>query len=153
MAVHERSAGFVVYRVRPVDGPGVDRVEYLLLDYGRHWDFAKGHVEKGEDDLAAATRELAEETGLTGVRVVPGFAHEIAYFFRHKSKGLTRKVVVFFLAEAPADAPVTLSHEHVGHAFLPAEPAVRRVTYANAKQVLRLAHEHLLAHPEQVGPR
>ena len=78
MAVHERSAGFVIYHVRPGDGPAGDRAAYLVLDYGRHWDFAKGHVERGEDDLAAATRELAEETGLTGVRVVPGFAHEIA---------------------------------------------------------------------------
>ena len=143
MAVHERSAGFVVYHVRPGDGPVADRAAYLLLDYGRHWDFAKGHVEAGEDDLAAATRELAEETGITSVRVVAGFRHEIAYFFRHKAKGLIRKTVVFFLAEAPPDAQVRLSHEHVGYAFLPIEPAVKRVTFANAKQVLKLAHAHL----------
>jgi 8-oxo-dGTP pyrophosphatase MutT (NUDIX family) len=149
MAVHERSAGFIVFHVRLGDGPAVDRLTYLLLDYGRHWDFAKGHVEKGEDDLTAATRELAEETGLAGVRVVPGFAHELAYFFRHKSKGLVRKAVVFFLAETPTDA-VALSHEHVGYAFLPIEPAVKQVTFANAKKVLRLAHEHLIAHPDQV---
>ena len=150
MARNERSAGFIVYR-RPPAGPAAAAspdapvgVEYLLLDYGRHWDFAKGHVEKGEDDLAAATRELAEETGIRGVRVVPGFRHEITYFFRHRSKGLIRKVVVFFLAEVPSEA-VTLSHEHVGYAFLPAEAAIERVTFANAKQVLRLAHEHLQA--------
>ena len=146
MAVHERSAGFIVYHVRPGDGPAAGRAAYLVLDYGRHWDFAKGHVEKGEDDLTAATRELAEETGIAGVRVADGFRHEITYFFRHKSKGLIRKTVVFFLVEAASDA-VRLSHEHVGYAFLPIDEAVKRVTFANAKQVLRLAHEHLVARP------
>jgi len=50
MARQERSAGFVIFRCPPLSSH-----EYLLLDYGRHWDFAKGHVEEGEDDLAAAT--------------------------------------------------------------------------------------------------
>lgn len=146
MPVHERSAGFVVYYVRPGDGPAAGRATYLLLDYGRHWDFAKGHVKEGEDDLVAATRELAEETGIRDVRVVPGFRHEITYFFRHKSKGLIRKTAVIFLAEAASKA-VTLSHEHVGYAFLPPDRAGKQVTFASARAVLRLAHERLQAHP------
>ncbi|MDB5297323.1 MAG: hydrolase [Phycisphaerales bacterium] len=150
MPTTERSAGFVVFHVRPGDGPAAGRVVYLLLDYGRHWDFAKGHVEPGEDDLAAATRELREETGIATAAVAPGFAHEVTYFFRHKAKGLVRKTVVFFLARAATDA-VALSHEHVGYAFLPVAEAVRRVTFANAKQVLRLADQHVAAHPELLG--
>jgi len=124
--------------------PDARDVEYLLLDYGRHWDFPKGHVERGEDDLAAAVRELQEETGLTDPRVVPGFQHEIVYYFRDRKKGLVRKTVVFFLAEVPA-GDVVLSHEHVGFEFLPYEQAARRVTYATAKAVLRAAHGHLTA--------
>lgn len=151
MAVHERSAGFILYRVEPGDGPAAGRVRYLLLDYGRHWDFPKGHVEKGEDDLGAATRETDEETGITDLRVVPGFRHEIAYFFRHKAKGLIRKTVVFYLAEARAGQQVKLSHEHKGYAFEPFEPALRRVTYASAKQVLRAADAYLAAHPQEVA--
>lgn len=37
---------------------------YLLLRAYRYWDFPKGIVEAGEDPLAAATRELFEESGL-----------------------------------------------------------------------------------------
>src|SRR5436309_15613837 len=117
----ERSAGFIACRwprtrPGPPDGqlfPAVpaDTIEYLLLNYGRHWDFAKGHVHPDEDDLAAARRELAEETGLTDARVVPGFQHEIVYFFRDRRKGLIRKTVVFFLAEL-STRDVVLSHEH-----------------------------------------
>ena len=143
MAHNERSAGFILYHVRPGHGPRLARVEYLLLDYGRHWDFPKGHVEVEEDDLQAAQRELREETGISGVRVVPGFAHELTYFFRHKSHGLIRKTVVFFLAEAQPDAEVRLSHEHKAYAFESIDAALKRVTFATAKQVLRAAHEQV----------
>ena len=51
MARLERSAGFICFR-RQDDAPG--GVEYLLLDYGRHWEYAKGHVNQGESDLDAA---------------------------------------------------------------------------------------------------
>ena len=50
MAHLERSAGFVIYHQNAQQGP----VEFLLLDYRRHWDFPKGHVEAGEDDLDRA---------------------------------------------------------------------------------------------------
>ncbi len=117
--------------------------EFLLLDYGRYWDYAKGHVEKREDDLTAARRELAEETGITEIEVIPGFAHEIEYFFRQKRKGLIHKKVIFFLARAKS-RQVTISDEHTGHAWLPAPAAVERVTYASSKQVLKEAIAFLM---------
>jgi len=143
MARHERSAGFICFRRRRGERDGV---EYLLLDYGRHWEYAKGHVDLGESDLDAALRELREETGITDVHVVEGFRHELVYFFRDRHKGLIRKTVVFFLAETSVtDADVLLSEEHVGFAFLPYDLAVKRVTFAGARQVLRAAHERLSA--------
>jgi 8-oxo-dGTP pyrophosphatase MutT (NUDIX family) len=147
MALQERSAGFIIYRVRPGDDAPLARIDYLLLDYGRHWDFPKGHVEAGEDDFQAAHRELAEETGIREVRVVEGFAREITYFFRHKKRGLIRKTVIFLLAEVAADAKVTLSHEHKGFLFEPFDVAIKRVTFPTAKQVLKAAHEFLERFP------
>ena len=146
MARNERSAGFIAYHATPGLEGQAARVEYLLLDYGRHWDFPKGHVHEGEDDLAAAVRELEEETGITNPRVLEGFRHEIVYYFRDRRKGLIRKTVIFFLAEVSA-RDVVLSHEHVGFIFLPFDEAVKKVTYATAKQVLRAAHAHLTRPP------
>src|SRR4051812_15253217 len=137
MARNERSAGVVVY----YDDPG-GRL-FLLLDYGRHWDFPKGHVEKNEDDRGAALRELQEETGLAGASLDNSFAHEITYFFRdRRTKALIRKTVVFFLARTESNT-ITLSHEHVGYIFLPIAEALKKLTFPAAKQVLRLAAAHL----------
>ena len=38
---------------------------YLLLRAYNHWDFPKGMVEAGEEPLAAAIREVREETLIT----------------------------------------------------------------------------------------
>ena len=139
MARQERSAGFVIFHR---NGGGATDIEVLLLDYGKHWDFPKGHVEKGEDDLAAAIRELREETGIDDARVIEGFQQEIIYFFRHPKRGLVRKTVVFFLAEVHRKT-ITLSHEHTGYVFLPFQQARDKLTFPTARKLLDAAWEFL----------
>jgi bis(5'-nucleosidyl)-tetraphosphatase len=139
MAREERSAGFVVFHRNAV---GAGDVEFLLLDYGRHWDFPKGHIEKGEDNLTAATRELREETGIDNAKQVDGFFNEIVYSFRHPKRGLIRKTVVFFLAESP-HKKITLSHEHTAYDFLPFGQAREKLTFPSARMVLDAAREFL----------
>lgn len=56
------SAGIV-----PVFRGDADEILFLLLRSYRYWDFPKGLVEDGEEALAAAIRELTEETGLERV--------------------------------------------------------------------------------------
>jgi 8-oxo-dGTP pyrophosphatase MutT (NUDIX family) len=56
-----RAAGVVVFRRT---GRGI---YYLVLRAYNNWDFPKGLVEAGEDQLTCAKRELKEETGLSGV--------------------------------------------------------------------------------------
>jgi len=56
-----RAAGVVVFR-RTARGP-----YYLVLRAYNNWDFPKGLVEAGEDQLTCAKRELKEETGLAAV--------------------------------------------------------------------------------------
>jgi bis(5'-nucleosidyl)-tetraphosphatase len=59
----KRAAGAVV--VRPTDAGW----RYLVLRAYRNWDFPKGVVEPGETPLAAALREVEEETSLTDLEL------------------------------------------------------------------------------------
>ena len=58
MTERRLSAGVVVVR------EGADGLRFLLLRAYLNWDFPKGHVENGEEALAAAVRETEEETGI-----------------------------------------------------------------------------------------
>src|ERR1700722_976824 len=135
MAVQEQSAGVVVFRQAP-------QRHYLLLDFGKYWNFPGGHLKPNEAPQDAARRELAEETGIEAVELVTGFVRQITYFFRDKKKVLIRKTVIFYLAQT-ATTEVKLSDEHVGFAFLPHQLARQRLTYASARQVLDEAEEFL----------
>ena len=135
----EISAGVILFRSRPAR-------EYLLLDYGSHWDFPKGHIEAGEDPQTTAARELQEETGIRDARFVSGFKEGMRYFYRKAGEGML-KVVVYFLAETPT-GEVTLSHEHAGYLWLPYEAALKRLTFKNARDLLTRAH----AFPEAKAP-
>jgi 8-oxo-dGTP pyrophosphatase MutT (NUDIX family) len=132
----QHSAGIVLFR------ESESTRLFLLLDYGRHWDFTKGHIETGEAHRVAAIRELQEETGITDVEMIPGFQREIVYFFRDQKKGLVRKTVTYFLAKTHAEK-IVLSDEHVGGEFLLFDEAVRRLTFASSRQVLKQAVEFL----------
>jgi len=138
MTRQERSAGFVLFH-RPSDASGRS---YLLLDYGKHWDYPKGHVHDGEADLDAAKREVAEETGISDVSIVDHFAEEITYFFKARDRSLIRKTVVFFLGQVMT-TDVRLSDEHVGFAFLDYHQARSKLTFATARALLDKAERFL----------
>jgi len=136
--MEERSAGALVFRETPSS-----RL-YLLLEYpAGHWDFPKGNIEKGEVPEETMVREVREETGLRSIRVVPGFAQVIEYYYNRGGKRV-HKQVTFFLAEATdPNESVTLSFEHRQFAWKPIEEALKVVSYQNSRRLLRAAEQQL----------
>lgn len=155
MNFDEKSCGIVLFRQK--DGINL----FLLLNYpGGHWDLVKGHVEGEETEHQTAARELLEETGIADVHFVDGFREEISYEYRRgrrpsRSQGsqgavpgvvpvrkLSRKQVVFFLAKTNLEN-IKLSHEHKGFKWLPYGAAYNKLTFENAKNLVKKAHEFL----------
>jgi 8-oxo-dGTP pyrophosphatase MutT (NUDIX family) len=131
----EKSCGAVIFKR---DG----NRKYLLLHYeGGHWDFVKGHVEKNESETDTVRRETEEEAGIRDLAFIQGYRQPISYYYKRAGKTVYKEVI-FYLVEARTDA-VRLSREHVGYDWLPYDKAQYRLTYKNAKETLRKAHEFL----------
>jgi 8-oxo-dGTP pyrophosphatase MutT (NUDIX family) len=132
----ERSAGAIVFHRK--DG----KIEYLLLHYeAGHWEFPRGNIEQGETEEETARRETKEETGITDVAFIDGFKETSAWFFTREGKTV-HKEAVYFLAETK-QKDVAISFEHQDHAWLPFEQAIEKVTFKNAKEILRKADDFL----------
>jgi len=143
MIAFEKSVGAVIFRKED------SKIYYLLLDYGNeYWGLAKGHVEEGEKEIETLKREVAEETGITDLKIMDNFRETIRYSYfpkdkekekRHKGKTmLIFKKVVYYLAETRAK-DIGLSHEHFDFVWLPFEDAISKISYKSPKKVLEKA--------------
>lgn len=94
-------------------------------------------MEKGESEVDTALRETREETGLMDVSIIDGFRERISYYYRRSGKTVFKEVVFYVLEAKSGD--VQISGEHVGYAWLDYAQAMRRLTYKNARNVLRKA--------------
>jgi bis(5'-nucleosidyl)-tetraphosphatase len=141
---NEFSAGAVIFRM---DGP---TPLYLLLHYyfkGNYWDFSRGNLESGENEMEAASREIREETGLTAgdLSFIAGFKETVQWFYTWQNVRRTKRVT-YFLAES-RKAEVQVSHEHSEYKWLPFADALRQMSYDNSKSVLRKADAFLRKNP------
>ncbi len=140
--IQEKSTGFLVFRENDIR-------EFLLLHYpAGHWDYPKGHVEKGETELETALRELEEETGIkqSHIDIVEGFRETIDYFY-HKRYDMSHKQVVYFLGRSQTK-DVQISREHQNYIWLEYGEAMDRLTFKNAKNLLEKAQEFLESEEE-----
>jgi bis(5'-nucleosidyl)-tetraphosphatase len=121
MKAHTLSAGVIPVRFFP------DRRRYLILRAFNYWDFPKGVVERGEDPIAAAIREVEEETGLTGLsfRWGKGYQETAPY-------GIG-KVARYYLAETASGEPFLPVNPKLGR---PEHEELRWATYEEAMSLM-----------------
>ena len=125
----EHSCGIVLFHAKKI----------LLLKYkgGGHWDFPKGHIEKGESETETTLRELREETGISNVKLFSNFREKIEYSFR-RGRSIIKKQVIYFLGETEEN-DITLSHEHTDFIWANSDDALNIVTYQKSKSILNKA--------------
>lgn len=102
-----------------------------------------GHLDPGENDITAATRETEEEAGLKEFNdyeiVDKNFTIESSYHVKDKPKR-----VVYWLGEVKdPQTKVTLSHEHQAFKWVKLHDAFEIVRYDEMKRVLNVAEQFL----------
>lgn len=134
---YAKSCGVIIFHI-PENSKDKNDYKFLLLHYeSGHWDYVKGHVEKNETEIETALRELDEETGLKDVNIIKEYKEDLSYIFSH-NKQLINKTVVYFLAESKTN-DVTISHEHIDYIWLPYKEALEKLTFENARNLLKKA--------------
>jgi 8-oxo-dGTP pyrophosphatase MutT (NUDIX family) len=142
----ETSAGGVVVRRTAQD------VLVLLIrdSYGK-WGFPKGHLQDGEAADVAAARETAEETGLHDLRVLERL-DTIQWRFQWRG-ALIHKTCHFFLMQSETEATSPQVAEGITEChWTTFERAHELIAYANARDVLRQAHERIASLQPPVPP-
>lgn len=137
MSSVERSAGGVV--LRAIEG----EVHVLVIrDPYRKWGLPKGHLEVGEAPHEAAIREVEEETGLTGLILGPELG-EIDWIFQTGNARIHKFCRFYLMASGNGDPIPQLAEGITEAVWLTPAEAERRVTYRNARQMIRRARTFL----------
>ncbi len=140
-----RSVFIEVYLFRSA-GPR-RRIEFLCLRRARVrylpgvWQPVTGRRRRGETALAAAAREVREETGLSPRR---WWALESPTVY-YDSRWDEVMALPLFAAEVGAADAVRLSREHDDWAFLPARAAARRFLWEAQRQALGAVERQVLS--------
>lgn len=129
---HEYSAGAVLYCQK-----NKKRFYVLVTELSGNTGLPKGHVEAGESEEQTALREIYEETGLTA-HIEPGFGGEIVY---PQGRGML-KHFTYFLARFDAEQEVQSGVDVQAH-LLPYDQAMKRLSFADVRTILRKAEEML----------
>ncbi len=132
----EYSAGAFVYRKR------ASSIELLLLKRkgSDAYDLPKGHIEKGENAVQAAVREIKEETGLDAT-FLPYFQTSTHYIFTRKKVRIS-KSVKFFISRAQSNK-VTISNEHKGYTWCGIDKAAALLKYKDLLGILTPVKDYI----------
>ena len=133
----------VSFGVIPMRGVGVRRTFLLVQHHAGHWGFPKGHAEPGEASIEAATRELAEETGLEDVHVAatPRFAEQ--YVFTKRSGRVVEKTVTYFLGTVRSGDVVVQAEEIRDFLWADAAATREQLSFDEARSLFDRVLEHL----------
>ena len=140
---HDYSAGGVAYRMGGPDSPQV-QIALIATKGRRRWQLPKGTIEIGETPLAAAIREVAEETGVLTEH--DGFLQSITYTYydtyRKDPPIQVHKPVDVFLLRIVGGVLNDHCYEVDRVGWFSPEEALDTLTFAGELAEVRQATEH-----------
>lgn len=125
----EVSAGGIIYKQI-----GKSFRILLLKDSKGEWTFPKGLVEKGEEKIATAKREISEEVGLTSITYVNEI-DRVSYFYKWQGELVAKTVYYYLFKFTGVEKPIPQKEEGIQEItwFAP-ERALELVGYKNTNQ-------------------
>jgi 8-oxo-dGTP pyrophosphatase MutT (NUDIX family) len=143
--INEKSVGVIVFRYNPNE----KEVQYLVLySRGTYWNFPKGKMDAGENEIQTAKRELAEETNVKNVQIIKGWRQQTQFFFKEERNGkkeLIKKDFILYLAKMPKGAEVKVmeNHRHNGYAWLNVNVASKYLKFKKMKEIIKEADSYV----------
>ena len=140
--VHEMSFGIV-----PVCKKGAGIYEFCLVQYAAgHWGIPKGHREGLETKEQTARRELFEETGIGSIDILPHITLSEKYSFVKNGSTHHKNVLYFVGMVDPLNTKglTRVAGEIIGKEWLSYKDALKRLTYAESKDILKKAYEYVV---------
>ena len=128
-----------IYRVPDPAAPAA--IELLLLhrSAGRPlaglWQCVTGTIEPGERVVAAAIRELEEETGIAGEAIEALYDMDLVSQFHWPDADGVLSEVVFAVQVAPGTQPL-LSHEHDASRWVDPREAIRSSVWPSYREAI-----------------
>lgn len=112
----------------------------------------KGLIDRGENPVETAIREVREETGVTATLITKLADIKYVYVRTWADRERVFKIVSFYLLRYQSgridDVSPEMRVEVCRALWLPLEDAQTKLAYSGERQVVRKAQEHLQTHPE-----
>lgn len=126
--IHSVTAGGVVV--------GPDGQVVVVNQNGNSWSLPKGHLEPGETDLAAAIREINEESGITNLELIEKLGTYTRYRIglnKAEDKNIS-KTITLFLFKTNQDELLPKDPDNPEARWLPIEEVADLLTHQKDKE-------------------
>jgi 8-oxo-dGTP pyrophosphatase MutT (NUDIX family) len=124
------------------DGANYETLLVQSRKYG-HWGWPKGRGEEGENDLVAARREFAEETGITDYFLISDFPLTESWQYSRDNR-IWHKTARYFLGFVRNKKVIPQVSEISAYRWVEVTKAGELLSFPGKKHILAKVQEYLL---------